>query len=148
MPYPARRQSARSGDQRSGAFTAEDLDMLTARAGLTPAQRLRIRAAAAVLGFRTTSYVTSELIDWSAVPGDPIYRLVFPAEELLPAAEVTRIADLLRGQAPRARCTGAIPSMPPSSRARRDFPAAAATDNRDPVHGSRPNGEFLNGVDQ
>jgi len=33
-----------------------------------------------VLGFRTTSYVTSELIDWSAAPGDPIYRLVFPAE--------------------------------------------------------------------
>ncbi len=48
--------------------------------GLTPGQRLRTRAAAAVLGFRTTSYVTSELIDWSAAPGDPIYRLVFPAE--------------------------------------------------------------------
>ncbi len=68
---------------------------------------IRIRAAAAVLGFRTTSYVTSELIDWSAVPGDPIYRLVFPSEQLLPAAEVTRIADLLRGQAPRARIAAA-----------------------------------------
>jgi hypothetical protein len=71
MPHPARRPAARSGDQRSGAFTTQDLDMLTARAGLTPAQRLRTRAAAAVLGFRTTSYVTSELIDWSAVPATP-----------------------------------------------------------------------------
>jgi hypothetical protein len=32
---------------------------------------------------------------------------VFPAEELLPAAEVTRIADLLRGQAPWARIAAA-----------------------------------------
>ena len=47
MPHPARRPSARSGDHRSGAFTTEDLDMLTARAGLTPPHRLRIRAAAA-----------------------------------------------------------------------------------------------------
>ncbi|MGO9192712.1 MAG: hypothetical protein ACLP8X_30235 [Streptosporangiaceae bacterium] len=30
MPHPARRPSARSGDHRSGAFTTEDLDMLTA----------------------------------------------------------------------------------------------------------------------
>jgi hypothetical protein len=71
MPRPARRRPApRSGDRGFGACTVGDLDVLTARAGLTPGQRLRTRAAAAVLGFRTTSYVTSELIDWSAAPGD------------------------------------------------------------------------------
>jgi hypothetical protein len=103
MPHPARRPASRSGDHSFRAFTAGDLDTLTTRAGLTPGQRLRTRAAAAVLGFRTTSYVTSELIDWSAAPDDPIYRLVFPAEEMLPAAEVTRIAGMLTRQAPRAR---------------------------------------------
>ncbi len=107
MPHAARRQAPRSGDHSSRSFTAEDLDALTARAGLTPGQRLRTRAPAAVLGFRTTSYVTSELIDWSAAPGDPVYRLVFPAEEMLPAAEVTPIADMLRRQAPRARIAAA-----------------------------------------
>jgi hypothetical protein len=60
-----------------------------------------------VLGFRTTSYVTSELIDWSAAPDDPIYRLVFPGEEMLPDAEVARITGMLRRQAPRARIAAA-----------------------------------------
>ena len=95
MPHSAPGPAARrSGDRGFRAFTTEDLDVLTARAGLTPGQRLRIRAAAAVLGFRTTSYVTSELIDWSAAPDDPIYRLVFPDEDMLPGAEIARIAGM------------------------------------------------------
>lgn len=90
-----------------GVFTAEDLDALTTRAGLTAEQRLRTRAAAAVLGFRTTSYVTDELIDWSAAPEDPIYRIVFPSEDMLPAGDVTRIVHMLRHRAPPARVAAA-----------------------------------------
>jgi L-lysine 2,3-aminomutase len=96
----------RSGDGRFGSFTVEDLEALTARAGLTPGQSLRTRAAAAVLGFRTTSYVT-ELIDWAAAPEDPIYRLVFPDADMLPAGDVNRIADMLRRQVPQARIAAA-----------------------------------------
>ena len=59
-------------------YTAADVDQLTARAGLAPARRREIQAVASLLGFRVTSYVTDELIDWSAVPDDPIYRLYFP----------------------------------------------------------------------
>jgi L-lysine 2,3-aminomutase len=97
----------RSGDGRFGSFTAEDLEALTARAGLTPGQVLTTRAAAAVLSFRTTSYVTDELIDWSAAPEDPVYRLVFPGGDMLPAGDVSRIADMLRRQVPRARIAAA-----------------------------------------
>src|SRR2546428_14132482 len=81
---------------RFRSFTADDLEALTARAGLAPGQSLRTRAAAAVLGFRTTSHVTDELIDWSAAPEDPIYRLVFPDGDMLPPSEARRTAGRLR----------------------------------------------------
>jgi hypothetical protein len=72
-------------------FTAADLDQLTARAGLAPARRQKIHAAAAVTGFRVTSYITDELIDWSAAPDDPVYRLYFP-DEAIPARAGTGLA--------------------------------------------------------
>jgi L-lysine 2,3-aminomutase len=89
------------------AYTAKHLDELTARAGLTPAERMAIRAVATVLPFRTNAYVVEELIDWSAAPDDPIYRLVFPQEDMLPAADVAAIVDLLRAGAPKAQIEAA-----------------------------------------
>ena len=35
-------------------------------------------AAASILPMRTNSYVVSQLIDWSAVPDDPMFQLTFP----------------------------------------------------------------------
>jgi L-lysine 2,3-aminomutase len=87
VPHPAPGPAAQAhGQPGFRVFTAADLDQLTARAGLPPARRLRIQAAAAVTGFRVTSYVTDELIDWSAAPDDPIYRLYFPDEDVLAGA--------------------------------------------------------------
>ncbi len=94
--------AVRSTGRRFRAFTAKHLDELTARAGLTAEQRLGTRAVATVLPFRTNSYVLDELIDWSAAPDDPIYRLVFPQEDMLPAEDVARLSDLLRRDAPKA----------------------------------------------
>jgi hypothetical protein len=48
-PHPVRPPRG-SGDRSFRAFTTDDLDTLTTRAGLTPGQRLRTLAAAAVLG--------------------------------------------------------------------------------------------------
>ena len=83
------------GGRRFRAYTAKHLDELTARAGLSPDDRLAVRAVGAVLPFRTNSYVVEDLIDWAAAPDDPIYRLVFPQADMLPADDVRRIADLL-----------------------------------------------------
>ena len=103
MPHPAPEPAATaSAEHPFRAVTAADLDELTTHAGLAPEQRLRVRAVAAVLGFHTTTYVTEELIDWSAVPDDPIYRLVFPHEDMLLATDIARITDLLRQDAPAA----------------------------------------------
>jgi KamA family protein len=86
--------------RRFRAYTAKHLDALTARAGLDAGQRLAVQAVAAVLPFRTNAYVVDELIDWAAAPDDPIYRLVFPQADMLPEADVRRIAGLLASGAP------------------------------------------------
>jgi KamA family protein len=80
---------------RFRAYGARHLDMLAQRAGLCDADRLAIRAVAAVLPFRTNSYVVDELIDWDAAPDDPIYRLVFPQPDMPPRSDVDRMAGLL-----------------------------------------------------
>ncbi|GAA1784966.1 lysine 2,3-aminomutase [Actinomadura chokoriensis] len=97
----------RSTGRKFRAFTAKHLDELTARAGLSPDQRLATRAVATVLPFRTNAYVIEELIDWTAAPDDPIYRLVFPQEDMLPAEDVAHLSDLLRRDAPKAEVEAA-----------------------------------------
>ena len=92
--------SARSSGRGFHAYSAKHLDMLAARAGLSPDERLAVRAVATVLPFRTNSYVIENLIDWDAAPDDPIYRLVFPQPDMLPAADVRRLADMISGGAP------------------------------------------------
>ena len=86
---------APDGGRRFRAYTAKHLDALTTRAGLGEAERLAVRAVGTVLPFRTNAYVIDELIDWTAAPDDPLYRLVFPQADMLPAADVARIAGLL-----------------------------------------------------
>lgn len=93
---------ARSAGRGFRAYSAKHLDMLVQRAGLPPDQRLAVRAVATVLPFRTNSYVVENLIDWDAAPDDPIYRLVFPQPDMLPAADVRRLADMIGGGAPEA----------------------------------------------
>lgn len=93
------------------AYTVKDLDELTSRAGISSEERLAIRAVAAVLPFQTNNYVIDELIDWSAAPNDPIFRLVFPHQDMLPAKDVAHIADLLRRDAPKLEVQAAAHSV-------------------------------------
>ena len=86
---------APAAGRRFRAYTVKHLDALVAQAGLDASERLAVRAVAAVLPFRTNAYVVENLIDWAAAPDDPIYRLVFPQADMLPAADVQRIASLL-----------------------------------------------------
>jgi KamA family protein len=81
--------------RRFRAYTAKHLDMLTERAGLPADTRLAVRAVASVLPFRTNTYVTEQLIDWDNAPDDPIYRLVFPQPDMLPADDVDRLSAAL-----------------------------------------------------
>lgn len=91
------------GTRRFTAYSAKHLDELLLRTPLDAEERLKVRAVATVLPFRTNAYVVNELIDWSATPDDPIYRLVFPQADMLPAEDVARLAGLLSDGTPPAQ---------------------------------------------
>ena len=60
-----------------------------------------------VLPFRTNRYVVDHLIDWSRVPEDPIFQLVFPQRPMLDPAEFDEIRRLLRREVPAAEVAAA-----------------------------------------
>jgi KamA family protein len=90
------------------AISLRDLDPLLARAGMDPDERLSTRAVAEVFPFRTNSYVVENLIDWSATPDDPIYRLTFPQPGMLTAPDLARMRRLLIDDAPAAEVHAAV----------------------------------------
>ncbi|KQV53649.1 KamA family radical SAM protein [Duganella sp. Root336D2] len=62
---------------------------------LTPEQQEAVQVISHVLPFRTNQYVLEQLIDWDNIPDDPIYRLVFPHRDMLPAHEYWQLRDLV-----------------------------------------------------
>jgi KamA family protein len=54
-----------------------------------------VQVVSHVLPFRTNEYVLDQLIDWNNVPDDPIYRLVFPHQDMLPPDEYRALRDLV-----------------------------------------------------
>lgn len=60
---------------------------------------LAMKAVSAVLPFRVNAYVVEQLIDWSRVPDDPIFRLTFPQREMLAPADFARMVTLVRRDA-------------------------------------------------
>lgn len=69
---------------------------LLSRTPLTQDQREAVMAVAMVLPFRVNSYVLDELIDWAAVPDDPIFRLTFPQPDMLSAADLAPVIRHMR----------------------------------------------------
>jgi KamA family protein len=58
-----------------------------------------MKAVSAVFPFRVSEYVIKELIDWSAVPDDPIYKLVFPQPGMLLEHQLARMRELFMREA-------------------------------------------------
>jgi KamA family protein len=81
-------------------YTLRDIDRPPLAELLTPAQRQTIRVVGHVLPFRANSYVVEELIDWDAVPDDPIFRLTFPQAGMLAADDRARVARALARERP------------------------------------------------
>lgn len=93
---------------RFRSYAARDLDSLLDRCGADSETKLRTRAVAAVLPFRTNQFVLDELIDWDRVPDDPIFRLVFPQPDMLAVDELKTVTDLLRDESGAARLNSAV----------------------------------------
>jgi KamA family protein len=65
-------------------YSHERLARLAADRGLPEEYLHDLRVVSSVLPAKVNQYVVDELIDWSAVPDDPIFRLTFPHRDMLP----------------------------------------------------------------
>jgi KamA family protein len=79
---------------RFRACGPRQLDEIANRFGLSADVREVVRLVSLVLPFRVNEYVLNELVDFSAAPDDPMFRLVFPQRGMLPDEDVARLADL------------------------------------------------------
>ncbi|MFQ6395452.1 KamA family radical SAM protein [Nocardia sp. KC 131] len=75
-------------------YSGERLAELARRHGLPDDYLRDLRVVSSVLPFRVNDYVAQELIDWSAAPDDPIFRLTFPHRDMLPPELFAGIAEL------------------------------------------------------
>ncbi len=64
-------------------YGIRDIDKIPQLQKMSPSDRRAMKVVASVLPFRTNSYVVEELIDWSKVPDDPMFRLTFPQMGML-----------------------------------------------------------------
>lgn len=64
-------------------YTINDLGKIPQVARLPGELRRDMEVVAQVLPFRANNFIVEELIDWSRVPDDPYFRLVFPVREML-----------------------------------------------------------------
>ena len=67
---------------------------------IDPDVRDAIEVVGHVLPFRTNQYVMDDLIDWSRVPDDPIFQLVFPQQPMLEPSAFARIRGPAAGRCP------------------------------------------------
>jgi KamA family protein len=84
-------------------FTRQDIDRIPQLKLLPDFHRRAMKAVSAVLPFRVNSYVMDTLIDWSAVPEDPIYKLVFPQPGMLQPEDLSRLMALVEKGASEER---------------------------------------------
>ncbi len=77
-------------------FGPEQIDRIPQLSRLGAEARDRMKAVSAVLPFRVNAYVLDELIDWDAVPDDPIFQLTFPQPGMLDPSELGPLIDLVR----------------------------------------------------
>nr|UMM61367.1 Tsk6 [Streptomyces tasikensis] len=82
---------------RFRAYGPRQLDDIARRYPLPDAARETVRLLSRVLPFRVNEYVLAELVDWTQVPDDPMYQLVFPQAGMLDEAD-TAVLHRLAGR--------------------------------------------------
>jgi len=79
-------------------YTARDLDRIPELERLPQQMRFDMKVVSAVLPFRVNRYVVENLIDWDAVPDDPIFQLTFPQRGMLAPAHFDALARALQSE--------------------------------------------------
>lgn len=80
-------------------YDRDSIKTLPEFAKLPEEHRAALRVVSAVLPFRVNNYVIQELIDWDNIPDDPIFRLLFPQQEMLCADDYRTIQELIESDA-------------------------------------------------
>ena len=93
---------------KMSSFPGEKLTRLPQVKGLSPELRRDIRVVSRVLPFKVNNYLVEQLIDWSNIPDDPIYRLTFPHRDMLLQEDYNAVADLLDRGAPGEEIDGVV----------------------------------------
>ena len=84
---------------RFRAYGRKHIDRLPALRRLSRDQVVALKAVSAVLPFRVNDYVLDELIDWTNIPSDPIFQLVFPQVGMLGLDDFNRMEKLIASDA-------------------------------------------------
>ena len=87
---------ASSSNQKIRLYGIKDINQIPQLKKISREERLTMKAVAHVLPFRVNNYVVENLIDWSRVPDDPIFRLTFPQKEMLTAENLDKVSWLLK----------------------------------------------------
>jgi L-lysine 2,3-aminomutase len=77
----------------TGAPTQDRIDALLRRAGYTDAGLDAAHQVMSVLPFKVSTHIVDRLVDWSAAPDDPIFRLYFPHPDMLAAVPAATAPD-------------------------------------------------------
>jgi len=80
-----------------------NIDSLPQIQKMPKSEILAMKAVAQVLPFRTNNYVIEKLIDWDNIPDDPIFRLTFPQQGMLPSEDFNQMFTLLEGNASKEK---------------------------------------------
>ncbi|MFJ3880227.1 KamA family radical SAM protein [Streptomyces sp. NPDC090077] len=82
-------------------YSHERLAALARDRGMSDEYLRDLRIVSSVLPFKVNEYVADQLVDWSAAPDDPIFRLTFPHRDMLPPEIFDGIRALHEADAPR-----------------------------------------------
>ncbi|QWF85107.1 KamA family radical SAM protein [Amycolatopsis sp. CA-230715] len=93
---------------RFEAYGPSKLDEILRRFPVPEELAETIRLFSLVLPFRVNEYVLSELIDWTRVPEDPIFQLVFPQDGMLSKADEQALAKVASGPGRRAELPAVV----------------------------------------
>jgi KamA family protein len=119
------------------SYTGERLADLAQVQRLPAELRRDIRVVAHVLPFKVNNYVVDQLIDWSNIPDDPIYRLTFPHRDMLLEDHYETIARLIDRGAARPELRAAADRI---RRALNPHPAGQLEKNIPVLNGERMQG--------
>lgn len=96
-----------SASPKYRVYLRKDIDKIPQLRVMSRDEILTMKAVAAVLPFRVNNYVVEHLIDWDAIPEDPIFQLTFPQPGMLEPADLAGMVDLVRAEAPEAKLRAA-----------------------------------------